>query len=61
MQENEILTLFTSLYGFAEKAVIVLLLHFSHYATVLYLEMSVVLEFIPNSVNPKDPISVKTL
>ena len=29
--------------------------------TVLYLEVSVLLEALPNSVNPKDPISVKTL
>ena len=29
--------------------------------TVLYLETSVLLESIQNSVNPKDPISVKTL
>ena len=29
--------------------------------TVLYLKMSVLLESIPNSLNPKDPISEKTL
>ena len=29
--------------------------------TVLYLKVSVLLEALPNSVNPKDPISVKTL
>ena len=29
--------------------------------TVLYLEVSVLLEALPNSVNPKLPISVKTL
>ena len=29
--------------------------------TVLYLEASVLLKALPNSLNPKDPISVKTL
>ena len=29
--------------------------------TVLYLDTLVLLEALPNSVNPKDPISVKTL
>ena len=33
----------------------------SYQYTVLYLEASVLLEALPNSVNPKDPISVKTL
>ena len=33
----------------------------SPYCTVLYLETSVLLEVLPNSLNPKDPISVKTL
>ena len=40
-------------------------LEFNHRAfilnTLLYLEASVLLEALPNSVNPKLPISVKTL
>ena len=35
--------------------------HNSDSSTVLYLEASVLLEALPNSINPKDPISVKTL
>ena len=33
----------------------------SYHATVLYLEVSVLLEALLNSVNPKLPISVKSL
>ena len=34
---------------------------FYYHFTVLYLEASVLLESLPNSLNPKGPISVRTL
>jgi hypothetical protein len=37
------------------------ILSLSNHPTVLYLEASVLVEFLPNSVNPKLPISVKIL
>ena len=48
-------------YEFDESDDLITFGHKCHQCTVLYLDTSVPLEALPNSINPKDPISEKTL